>query len=1048
MKKIFYSLTSGSFRRKLLLLTGFLWLGVMSSLFAQKTYVYSGTVTDAQGETLPGVNVLVKGTTTGAATDINGAFSFTNSKPSLTLVISFVGSVTKQVEALGGVPVKVSLESSTVGLSELVVVGYGVQKKSVVTGAISSVKGSDLNNMQIPRIEQALQGRTSGLTIASSSGQPGASSTVRVRGTTSINNSDPLYVVDGVPVDVGGIDYLNSADVESIEVLKDAASAAIYGTRAASGVILVTTKKGKSGNIQVNYNAYFGTQAPAKKLSLLNAKEYATLQNESATNADPNAILPFPDVATLGAGTDWQSTIFNNKAGIQNHELSVSGGNDKITFYSSFGYLDQQGIVASEISNYKRLNLRFNSTYKVNSWLHIGSNLGYSHIKSKGSLNVNSEFGGPLSSAINLDPTTPEIITDPAVLATSPYVDKPVVKDANGNPYGISTRVVQELTNPLAYIQTQLGNFGWSDNLVGNVYAEVEPVKGLKLKSDLGAKLAFWGNESFTPIYYLNAASESKSNSFTRGMNSGMTWNWENTASYTKTINQHNFTALVGVSAFVDNSYGVSAKYSNLPYNTFAEASMNTGIIDADRLGYGYEGTDHKISSMFARLNYNYKEKYLLTGIVRRDGSSRFGSNNKYGTFPSLSLGWVASREDFWPKNNVVASLKVRGSYGVNGNDNIGDSRYVSTVGSGRNYTLGQDNYVIGYSPNAPANPDLKWEQTSQSNLGLEATLFQDFTLVFDLYSKKTTGMLWDVVLPAYVGAAGNPIGNVASMTNKGVELELGYRKQLGDVSINLSGNASYLKNEVTDLGTIQFRTGASFQSSTYEISRLAVGQPVGAFYGFETLGLFKKQSDVLNYTDPKTGVMIQPNAQPGDFKFADLNGDGKITGDDRTFIGDPTPTWSFGFNISADYKGFDIQIFGQGVAGNQIFNGLRRLDIAGANWTTAALDRWTPTNPLASFPRLINGDPNKNFTTPSTFYLSDGSYLRIKTLQIGYTLPKNLLSKVGLQKIRFYLSSNNLYTFTKYTGYDPEIGGSSYGIDRGIYPQARSFLAGVNVSF
>ena len=591
MKKNLYHSTSGSFRRKLLLLTGFLWLGVLTSLYAQKTYVYSGTVSDPKGETLPGVNVLAKGTTTGAATDINGAFSFTSSKPTLTLVFSFVGSVTREVEAVGGVPLKVVLESSTVGLQELVIVGYGVQKKSVVTGAISSVKGNDLNNMQIPRIEQALQGRTSGLTIAASSGQPGASSTVRVRGTTSINNSDPLYVVDGIPIDNGGIDYLNAADIESIEVLKDAASAAIYGARAASGVILVTTKKGKSGNMQVSYNAYFGTQAPAKKLNLLNAKDYATLQNEAATNANPNAVLPFPDITTLGTGTDWQSAIFNNNAGIQNHELSISGGNDRSTFYTSFGYFDQQGIVASDISNYKRLNLRFNATHKVTSWLTIGSNIGYSHIKSKGSLNTNSEYGGPLSSAINLDPTTPEIITDPDVLKTDPYLSKPVVRDANGNPYGISTHVVQEMTNPLAYIQTQLGNYGWSDNFVGNMFAEIEPVKGLKLKSDLGTKLAFWGSESFTPVYYLNAATSNlTNNSFYRETDQGLIWNLENTASYTRSFGHHNITALVGTSAWVQSSSGVNGRYYALPVNNFNQASMNYSLPDVNRIAGGWEG--------------------------------------------------------------------------------------------------------------------------------------------------------------------------------------------------------------------------------------------------------------------------------------------------------------------------------------------------------------------------------------------------------------------------------------------------------------------------
>lgn len=1046
MKKSLYILTAGSFRKKLLLLTGFLLLGALTSIYAQKANVFSGIVTDKKGETMPGVNILIKGTSVGTTTNIDGAFSLSSANSKEVLVFSFIGKVSLEVAATAGEPLKVILEDESQNIDEVVVVGYGTQKKSVVTGSISSVKSSDLEDVVIPRIEQALQGRTSGLTITSSSGQPGSGSTVRIRGTTSINDSDPLYVVDGVPIDNGGIDYLNSSDISSIEVLKDAASAAIYGARAASGVILITTKKGSSGSMQVSYSSYFGTQSPAKKLDLLNATQYATLRNEAAVAAGLPAV--FSDPTSFGKGTDWQGTIFNNNAGVQNHEVSVSGGNDRSTYYSSFGYYKQEGVVASSISNYNRMNLRFNSTHKVKEWIVFGNNLSYSHIKSQGSLNTNSEYGGPLSSAINLDPITPKIITDPAVAGSAPYSTQTVVRDANGNPYGISEYVGQEMTNPLAYIQTRLGNFGWSDNLVGNVYAEIEPIKGLKFKSDLGAKLAFWGNESFSPVSYLNASSSTAVNSFSKDNNKGFRWNFENTASYTKSIGSHNFTGLLGVSAFLENSRGMGLTFQDLPVNTFKDASMNFATVAAQRDGYGWESADHKVSSIFARLNYNYGEKYLFTGILRRDGSSRFGSNNKYGVFPSLSIGWVVSRENFWPENNIVNLLKVRGSYGVTGNDNIGDFRYLSTIGGNRNYTFGNDNYTIGYSPDAPSNPDLKWEQTSQTNFGFESTFLTNFTLVFDLYSKNTTGMLRPIILPNYVGVAGSPTGNVASMTNKGVELELGYHKQLGEVNFSINGNISYLKNEITDLGTVKYTTGASFQSSDYELSRNIVGYPIGSFYGFKTLGIFNKQSELLGYTDPKTGNLIQPNASVGDFKYADLNGDGKITADDRTVIGDPTPTWSYGITANVAYKGFDLLVFGQGVAGNEIFNGLRRLDIPSANWTTAALDRWTTTNRSNTFPRLILGDPNKNFSRPSNFYLSNGSYFRIKTLQVGYTLPKTVLNKVGVQKLRFYISSNNLMTLTKYSGFDPEIGGGSYGIDRGVYPQARTFLVGVNITF
>ncbi|KAF0131015.1 MAG: SusC/RagA family TonB-linked outer membrane protein [Bacteroidetes bacterium] len=1015
-------------------------------MYAQSTI--KGKVSDkTTNETLPGANIMVVGTTNGTVSDLDGNYTLQIPEGNRAIQVKFVGyqTSTRTISIAKGETITLdwALESDVNELEEFVVVGYGVQQKSVVTGAISGVKSKDLENMPISRLEQALQGRTSGVTIAASSGQPGASATVRVRGTTNFNNSDPLYVVDGTPVDVGGIDYLNAADIESIEILKDAASAAIYGTRAANGVIIVTTKKGSSGSMRVNYHTYFGTQSPAKKLDLLNATEYATIRNEMLTNANQQPLFANPD--QYGEGTDWQAAIFNKSAMIQNHEFSINGGNDRSTYYMSFGYFDQEGIVATDISRYKRLNLRLNSSHKINEWLKVGNNFGYSHIKSKGSLNTNSEYGGPLASAINLDPITQLVIIDPAIANSTPYSDFPVVRDADGNPYGISPYVAQEMTNPLAYIATHLGNYGWSDNFVGNFYAELEPIKGLKLKSDIGTKLAFWGGEGFTPIAYLNSATSYVKTSFDRNQNQGLMWNWENTATYSRKFGRHDVSALIGSAAFVENSKGTSVSYKNVPVDNFEDASMNYSVADEDRIGSGWEGADHKVASLFGRLTYNYDQKYLFTGILRRDGSSRFGSNKKFGYFPSVSVGWVVSKEAFFPEIDWFNFLKIRGSYGVTGNDNIGDFRYLSTIGGGRNYTFNYDGYVVGYSPNAPANPDLEWEQTSQSNIGFEATLFNDVRITFDLYDKSTTGMLQPIQMPAYTGAD-DPTGNVASMTNKGIELELSYRFNVSDIEFDVKANGSYLKNEVTFISDdVDYRTGAGFQSSSYEISRLMVGQPIGVFYGFEVLGVFQSNGDIQNHLDAD-GNMIQPNAKPGDFKYADLNGDGAITSEDRTVIGDPTPNFSYGFTISAAWKGFDIMVFAQGVAGNDIYNGLRRLDITSANWTTDVLDRWQGVGTSNTFPRLVQGDPNKNFANPSTFHLTSGAYMRIKTMQVGYQLPKNVVQKIGLNNLRVYFGANNLFTFTQYSGYDPEIGGGSYGIDRGFYPQARTFMAGVNV--
>ncbi|WP_143307078.1 TonB-dependent receptor [Chitinophaga vietnamensis] len=1008
----------------------------------------TGTVTDENNSPIIGATLRVQGANTGAVTDASGKFSIHVPGMRAQLAVSFIG-YNPQTVAISGTVLHIRLQPSQTALTETVVVGYGVQKKSVVTGAISSVRASDIESQPVTRLEQVLQGRTSGLTVTSSSGQPGSGASVRVRGITSFNNNDPLWVVDGVVVDNGGIGYLNQYDIESVEVLKDAASQAIYGTRAASGVILVTTKKGKAGKISVSYNGYYGVSAPARKLKLLNATEYAILRNEASV-ADGKGIV-FPNPSSLGQGTDWQAQIFNNHAKRQNHEISVSGGSEKSTFYSSFGYLQQDGIVASDISRYQRVSLRLNSSHKITPWLTFGENVGYAYDKALGIGNTNSEFGGPLSSAINLDPTTPVVITDPNVANAAPYTNVGIRKDALGRPYGISNQVGQEIINPLAYISTHLGNYNWSHNIVGNAYLEIEPIKGLRFRSTVGAKIAFWGNETFTPISWLNSSNVNSRTAFNRGQNQGYNWNLENTLSYTRSFNDHSFTVLLGQGAYMDNrTRNTNVTYFDMPVDNFNDASMNYNVPSDKRVSSGGEGVDHRVASLFARLNYNYREKYLFEGIVRRDGSSRFGPSYSYGTFPSFSLGWVPSKESFWPQNNVVDFLKFRGGYGVVGSDQIGDFAFMSTIGGGRNYAFGNTgSYLIGYSPNAPSNPDLKWEETHQTNVGFEAALLRNFNVSFDWYVKKTKNILMNPRIPDYVGAISNPAANVADMKNTGVELELGYHNKIGDVDFSVNGNVSYVKNTVVNLGRgVDYLSGGqSFQASTYPITRTAVGQPFNSFYGFRTLGIFQTQQEIDSYVDQK-GNKIQPDAKPGDFRWADLDGDGKITDKDRDFIGNPTPSWTYGFTVSAAWKGFDIILFAQGAAGNKIFQGLRRLDIANANWQSKALNRWTGPGTSNDYPRLSASDPNHNFSNPSNFYLEDGSYLRLKTLQLGYSLPSNITKHIGLQRVRVYVMGENLLTFTKYTGYDPEIGGGVLSIDRGIYPQARSYMAGLNVTF
>ncbi|MEO6000407.1 MAG: TonB-dependent receptor [Chitinophagaceae bacterium] len=1031
-------------------LLALLFLLISTDSLSQQSIIVKGKVLDAFKEPLNGVSVSVKNNPGGTSTYVSGNFTLTVPNENATLVFSFVGYTPEEVSLKGRKVINISLNSVSASMGEVVVVGYGTQKKSVVTGAISSVKASDLENQQIGRIEQAMQGRVSGVTIASGSGAPGTAATVRIRGITSLNEgaSNPLYVIDGVVIGNGSIDYLDASDIESIEVLKDAASAAIYGARSSAGVILVTTKKGKAGSIRVNYNGYYGTQAPAKKLKVLDATQYAQMRNEQLVNDGGGVFFTNPE--SFGKGTDWQSLVFSDNAQIQNHEVSISGGGEKSTFYTSFGFFGQDGIVAPSISNYKRYNIRLNSSYKITDWLTMGQTLGFSHIKEKGNVVGNNNFGGPISAALMLDPITKILITDPAEANAVPYSSQPVVRDAFGNPYGISKYIAQDVTNPLAYIQTRQGNYGWSDNIVGNVFLEAEPIKGLKLRSTLGGTLFYWGSESFTPLFYLNSNTLSTQTAFARDRQRSLNWNLENIVSYNRSFNQHNLTLLVGQGAYLDNnSSGINVTYYNLPVTNFDDATMNYSISATDKTAGGYEGIHHTVNSLFSRITYDYNSKYLFTGVIRRDGSSRFGSDNKYGYFPSASVGWVASREDFWNFKNIINFLKFRGSYGITGNDVLGDFRYLATVGGGRNYTFGNNIYTIGYSPDAPSNPELRWEETSQLNFGLDMVLFQNFNVTFDWYNKKTTGILQTIDYPAYVGATGASYGNVADMANRGLELELGYQKQIGAVNLNLKGNVSRVRNEVTYLGANKafIEGGATLQNSTYALTRTAVGQAIGSFFGFKTAGIFQNQKDIDSYVG-KSGKPIQPAAKPGDFRWTDVNGDGQITEADRTFIGNPIPVWSYGFSFNASWKNFDLLVFGQGVAGNQIFQGLRRLDLSTANWQTTVLDRWRGEGTSNSEPRLSVKDPNKNFSNPSDYHLENGDYFRIKTLQVGYSLPKTIINKAGLKTVRVYLSSNNLLTVTKYSGYDPEIGGSSYGIDRTVYPQSRSLLVGLNVGF
>jgi len=834
---------------------------------------------------------------------------------------------------------------------------------------------------------------------------------------------------------------MSADDIASIEVLKDAASASIYGARSANGVILVTTKKGLAGEPIVNYNASYGVANPWKKVAVLNANEYAILMNESFAAAGQS--IPFPDPSIYGEGTDWQDAVFRKNAPWMQHNVSLNAGGEISKFYGSFSFLDSRGIVSEDQSKYKRWNFRLNNDNQITKKFSIGTSIAYARVNAQG-ISANSEFGSPLSRALNLDPITPIYETDPAVLANPVFTNFPVVGDDTGT-FGISEFVTSEILNPVAALSIEQ-NLGWSDKFVGSTYFEYEPIEKLKLRTSIGADLAFWGNEGFRPVHYLNATNRLDLNSYNRAQNRGLVWTWENTASYEMDFGLHKLTALIGNSAIKERGQGIGGAVQDIPVDNLEDASLGFSVPRDNQSFFGFE-YNNTIASLFTRLSYNFKERYLLTATLRRDGSSKFGSNNLYGIFPSISLGWNLSDEDFF-NVKAINYFKLRASWGVNGNDRINDFLFLPQVQTGANYTFGlEDNLGVGTTVNSLANPDLRWEETTQYNVGFDAVLFKSLNVTFDAYQKDTDGILLQFEVPGFVGF-GSPTANIGELSNRGVELDFSWNKEPGDWIFILGGNISYNENEILFITPDkEFLPGARFGPQGLEISRAIVGQPIGVFFGYETNGLFQNQAELDAHVNGE-GLPLQPEAAPGDIRFVDVNEDGIINEDDRTVIGDPTPSWTYGNDITVRYKAFEVQVFGQGVWGNEIYAANRRFDLQMANLNGDALGRWTGEGTSDDYPRLILNDPNKNFSRSSDFFVENGAYFRIKNLQFSYYLPRNTAERIRLGKVKLYAALNNALTITKYSGFDPEIGGGSFGIDRGIYPQGRTFLFGLNVTF
>lgn len=1033
----------------------------LAAVYAQDIQVKGTVISATDNEPLPGVNVSVKGNTSiGTITDFDGNFIL--SVPSdATLQISFIGFKTQEIQVAGKPEIHAILKEDTETLEEVVVVGYGVQKKSVVTASIAKVSADDLSATAPVRMDNALKGLAAGVTVTSSSGQPGAAAQIRVRGIGTINNSDPLYIVDGMPIE-GGLDYLNPSDIQSIEVLKDAASGAVYGARAANGVILVTTKTGKLGKTKVTYDFSYGWQSAWKHRDVLNATEYALLINEGLVNAGMSPI--YNDPYSYGEGTDWQNEVFNDNAPVMNHQISVSGASEKVSYLLSAGYYTQDGIVGGDYgrSNYERLTLRSNNTYtlfdesKNRNWLNslkITSNLSYARIKST-SIEANSTWGSPLGSALSLSPIL--TVYDEGEAAQA-QLDKyagsanytPFYDPRNGKLFMIPGSEYGEMTNPIANLSLP-GTQGWSHKFVANFSAELQIWENLKFRTSYGADLSFWGSDGYTPIYYLRDGGFSTRSTAFSEKHDGTVWQLENVLMYDNTIDKHSFSVMLGQSAKKSNGSYLWGSRNNIINYSRPYLDGSTGLAsDGDQSASGAPSEVATLASLFARASYNYDERYMLQMTVRRDGSSRFGSNNHYAVFPSFSLGWNLTNEKFMEKRpEWLTSTKVRFSWGKNGNENIGNFRYTVLAVTGNNAIFGANEQVtIGSKASGLANPDLKWEESEQYDLGVDFGFFNNaLTFTADYYKKITNGMLMEMNIPSYVGES-KPIGNVGKMENSGIEMEASYKFNVSDWNFRIGGNLTYLHNKLIEYGNDSGWANLDSFQGTGTISRAQNGKPFPFFYGYKTNGIFQNVNEINAYTNA-AGELIQPNAVPGDVRFVDVNGDGQITDEDRTDIGKGMPDWTYGFNMNISWKNFDFNMMWQGTIGNDIYDATRRTDISATNLPSWMLGRWTGEGTSNRIPRFVRGD-NVNWQS-SDLYVYDGSYLRLKNIQLGYTLPQHLTKKVFISSLRLYVAAENLFTFTKYHGFDPEIssGGTSLGIDYGVYPQARTWTIGANLSF
>lgn len=1002
-----------------------------------KDIVIRGQVTDSKGETLPGVSVKIKGTAIGTSTDADGRYTLNVPENSM-LVFTYIGFLTKEISITNQSTLDVRLEADSKSLDEVVVIGYGSQKRSEITGAISTVGGKDIATITSGGVQEALQGRAAGVNITPTSGQPGGALDMNIRGVATFGNGNPLFVIDGVPVLSEGtsrnfnpIATISPDNIESIQILKDASAAAIYGARAANGVVLITTNRGAAGENRTQVKISRGVSNVVNEIPMMTSAQYIPYATEAYVNSGRAIPVSFiePNLSkNLARSTDWQKEGFSS-AVLQNYWFGVSGGNDNATYSFSSGYLNEDGTLPQ--SGFARYSVNINSDFKIGKFLKIGETLGLSRAVWDGTFN---QASSPMRQLLQQSPTVPVYHPTDDGGFDGPRLEYSPVGRAN---------TIGDFT--------LFENYRKQNKVLGNVYANIDILPGLSNRTSAGGEFSLDRTFSFTPTYVMGDRVNALA-ILSEGRGDENVYLLENITTYKKTFNEvHALTALVGFTQQEAWSTG-----TNVGVRTFASNDLRTVAAGFEQRSIGGNETGWAIQSQIGRLNYTFDNKYNIMAVVRRDGSSRFGSNNRYGVFPSISGSWVASNESFMQKAPVFSNLTLRASYGQVGSQDVSDFAQYATIASGVNYIFGTgQSQIPGSTYLNSGNSNLRWEVTTQTNIGVDLGFLDNrLSFVMDFYIKNTDDILVQLPIPTTSGIrrTNGPFVNAGSLQNKGFEFSANYQnKAFGDFSYSFSGNISTNENKITSLnsGLPIFAQLNSGKQSAITVTQ--EGGEIGAFYGYVMEGIFKDAADVAAHA-------TQPGSGPGDVKFKDLDGNKVINALDQRVIGSPSPDFTYGLNSNFKYKNVDMVIFLHGKQGQDLYN-LVWADLnegeGDNNATTEMLQRWTPANPSSTIPRAVTGNPGQN-TRPSSRFIEDGSFLRLQNVQLGYNFSSTLAKKISAQRVRVYVSGQNLHTFTKYKGFNPEIGklteGSrsslTKGIDFAMYPLPRTFEAGIQVDF